>query len=161
VGIAIITILTQSKLSLKSSLSFMKTPLLGAVVVSLLLRRVAMPELVMTILDYAAKMTVPLAMISIGLCLQARSVTRQPAALGIALFMKLMFLPCLMYIALPVFGVTGVVANVGVLLGATPSAVFSGILAERFGADDQFAASAIFASTLLGAVVAPLVLLAL
>jgi len=120
-----------------------------------------MPELAMTTLHYAAAMTVPLAMISIGLCLQARSVSKQPIALAIALFMKLAFLPCLMYIALPLFGVRGVVANVGVLLAATPSAVFSGILAERYGADDQFAASMIFASTLLGVVVVPLVLMAL
>ncbi len=161
VGVAIITTLAHSEFRLRNSLELLKTPLLWAAIISLLLRKVAMPELVMTILDYAAKMTVPLAMISIGLCLQARSVTKQPVALGVALFMKLAFLPCLMYIVLPRFGVTGVVANVGVLLGATPSAVFSGILTERFGADDQFAASAIFASTLLGIVVIPLVLMAL
>ncbi len=161
VGVAIITTLAHEKFNFRNSLEFLKTPLLWAAIISLLLRKVAMPELVMTVLDYAAKMTVPLAMISIGLCLQARSVSKQPVALGVALFMKLAFLPCLMYIALPWFGVTGVVANVGVLLGATPSAVFSGILSERFGADGEFAASVIFASTLLGIVVIPLVLMAL
>jgi hypothetical protein len=64
-----------------------------------------------------------------------------------------------MYVALPLLGVTGTVQKVAILEMAMPSAVFSGIIAARYGANGAFAAAVIFVLTLASMIVLPAILL--
>lgn len=157
VGIAVAACFAGSKFQKKSLLEFLKTPLFPMTVVALILKDVYIPEVIMTTLRYLAAGTVPLAMISIGLNLSTGSVKQQPLALLVALGLKMALLPFLMYLTLPLIGVTGIVAKVVVLESAMPSAVFTGVVASRYGANSKFAASAIFVTTLISVVAIPYV----
>lgn len=56
-----------------------------------------------------------------------------------------------------IFGLDGAASAVCVMSSSMPSAVNTYILANKFGADDDFAASMVLASTVLGAATIPLV----
>lgn len=158
VGVAIAATFAGAKFHYSSLLEFVKTPLFPATIVALILKDVPMPDLVMRTFGFLAAGTVPLAMISIGLSLSAGSVKHYPAPLAVAFVLKMALLPALMYFVLPHIGVTGVVGKVVVLESAMPSAVFTGVVAGRYGANSAFVAGAIFLMTLASVLVIPGVL---
>ncbi len=139
-------------------LGMLKQPPFAATVAALCLRRVDMPPTVMKTLGYLAAGTVPLAMISIGLVLSSGPLKKFPAALTAAFVMKMLLLPILMILGLRLLGVGGTVRQVAVLEAAMPSAVMSGVLSRRIGANGQFAACAVFVTTLASVAAIPLVL---
>lgn len=158
VGVAVATSFAGSRFEWASMLEFLKTPLFPATVVSLAVRNLYVPPVIVQTLTWLAAATVPLAMISIGLSLSGAAVWRRPGALAVALVLKMALLPVAMTLALPLTGVGGTVGKVAVLESAMPAAVFSGVIAGRFGANGPFAAAAIFVSTLLSVVAIPVVL---
>ncbi|MGC8861286.1 MAG: AEC family transporter [Armatimonadota bacterium] len=159
VGVALAVSFAGCRFERSSLLEFLKTPLFPSTIAALLLRQVSVPPLVMTTLGYLAAGTVPLAMISIGLSLTSRVVKSYPYALATALILKMVVLPALVWLVLPLTSVGGVVKQVVVLESAMPSAVFSGVVAARYGANGAFAAAAVFASTLASVIMIPAVLM--
>lgn len=159
IGIAIAACFAGTKFRRESLLEFLKTPLFPATVIALILKDVYIPPLIMTTLNYLAAGTVPLAMISIGLNLSTGSVRQFPTAIGAAMILKMALLPALMYFTLPLMGVTGIVKQVVVLESAMPSAVFTGVVASRYGANGAFAAGAVFLMTMASVLTIPGVLL--
>ncbi len=158
VGVAIATSSAGARFQWSSLTQFVKTPLFPAMVVGLIFRTTQMPAIVMTPLNYLGDATVPLSMISIGLGLSATSLREYPAPLVAAVLMKMALFPFLMAVLLHTFGVTGTVAKAAILEGAMPTAVFSGIVVSKFGANGRFGSAAIFVSTLLSAVTVPAIL---
>ena len=158
IGVAVAACLAGRRFEWSSLLEFLKTPLLPSTVIALALRTVYVPDVILKTLGFLAAGTVPLAMISIGLSLSARSLKKYPGALGTAFLLKMIALPVLMYLTLPLIGVTGTVKQVAVLESAVPTAVVSGVIAGRFGANEEFVATAIFATTLLSVAILPAVL---
>lgn len=159
VGVAIATSFAGKRFEPSSLLEFLKTPLFAATIVALALRNVYVPPVIMKTLHFLGAGTVPLAMISIGLSLSATSLRKYPTALGVSFLLKMVALPLLMWIALPLIGVTGTIRQVAILESAVPSAVVSGVIAGRYGANQEFVAAAIFATTLLSVAVMPAVLM--
>ncbi len=161
IGVAVATCFAGSKFQWRSLLHFVKGPLLPATIIALIFRKAYVPSLIMSPLTYLSAATVPLAMISIGLSLSGSSLRQYPAAFGTAIVLKMALLPVLMYFALPLIGVTGTIAKVVVLESAMPSAVVSGVIASRYGANGRFAAGAIFVMTLLSVIMIPCMLMIL
>lgn len=159
IGVAVAAAFAGSKFEWGNLLEFLKTPLFPATIVALILKDVPMPSLLMKTLGYLAAGTVPLAMISIGLSLSTGTVKEYPKPIAVAFVLKMAMLPALMYFILPFAGVTGIVSKVVVLESAMPSAVFSGVVAARYGANGAFAAGAIFLMTLASVLVIPGILL--
>lgn len=159
VGVAVATSFTGKQFEWSSIFGFLKSPLFPATVIALIFRTVYVPPVIMNTLGFLSAGTVPLAMISIGLNLNASSLKKNPAALGMGILLKMLALPVLMYLALPFIGVTGTIRQVVVLESAVPTAVISGVIAGRYGANEEFVAGAIFASTLLSLAVIPAVLM--
>lgn len=159
VGIAVAATFAGAKFQWGSLLEFLKTPLFPATIIALALKDVYVPEVIMQTLGYLAAGTVPLAMISIGLSLSTGSIRQYPAPLALAFVLKMALLPALMYFALPLVGVSGTVYKVAVVESAMPSAVFTGVIASRYGANGAFAAGAVFLMTLLSVLVIPGVLM--
>ncbi len=155
VGITVATTFSGQAFEWKNIIDFFKTPLLPFTIIALALRNVPLPELILQTLDYMGKGTVPLAMISIGLSLSAGSIKKYPVPLAAAILLKMCLLPLMMYFYMRYFGVRGIVFEVAVLEMAMPSAVFTGVVSARFGANGAFAAAAIFLMTLLSVVVIP------
>jgi len=158
VGVAVAAAFAGTSFEWSSLLEFLKTPLFPSTIAALLLRQVAVPPLVVTTLNYLAAGTVPLAMISIGLSLSSGIVKNYPCALSAALVLKMVALPVLMWLVLPPAGIGGIVKQVAVLESAMPSAVFSGVVAARYGANGAFAAAAVFVTTLASVIMIPAVL---
>jgi predicted permease len=159
VGVAVAACFAGKRFEWSSTLEFLKTPLFASAVIAMALRTIYVPPVILRTLGFLAAGTVPLAMISIGLSLSARSLKKYPSALGVGFLLKMIALPLLMYIALPHFGITGTVKQVAVLESAVPTAVISGVIAGRYGASEEFVAAAIFAMTLLSVAILPAVLM--
>lgn len=158
IGVAVAASFAGSRFEWGNLLQFLKTPLFPATIVALALKDAYVPMIIMDTLGYLAAGTVPLAMISIGLSLSGGSLKTYPAAFGVAFLLKMALLPVIMYYTLPLIGVTGVVSQVVVLESAMPSAVFTGVVAARYGANGAFAAGAVFLMTLASVLVIPGVL---
>jgi malate permease and related proteins len=158
VGVAVATSFAGAKFEWSSLVRFLKTPLFPATIVSLALRKVWVPPLIVESLAYLGAATVPLAMISIGLSLSTGSVKNYPLPLAVASVLKMGLMPVLMALTLPLIGVHGLVYKVCVLESVVPSAVMTGVLSARYKANGEFAAAAVFVTTLLSVVVIPIVL---
>lgn len=158
VGVAIATTFAGAKFDWKNMLGFLRTPILPMVVLALILRTTPIPSWILQTLEYAASATVPLAMISIGMSLSTKSIGKYPWQILVATLLKMAVLPALMFLLLPMAGVGGVVRQTVILQSALPAAVFTGVVAERFGGNYEFAAGAIFAMTIISLLVIPLVL---
>lgn len=159
VGVAIASCFGGASFEWNSLLDFLRNPLFPSTVVSLALRNAYVPPTIMKTLGFLAAGTVPLAMISIGLSLSARSMKKYPAAFGAACALKMLTMPVLMYFISPLVGVTGVIRQVAVIECAVPTAVIAGVIAGRYDANEEFVAGAIFVSTLLGIAVIPAALM--
>lgn len=159
VGVAVASGFAGMRFEWSSVLEFFRSPLFPATVLALALKDVDLPPVVTDAIGYLAAGTVPLAMISIGVSLSVGSVKAYPAAIVVAFLLKMVLMPALMYVALPLLGVTGTVQKVAILEMAMPSAVFSGIIAARYGANGAFAAAVIFVLTLASMIVLPAILL--
>ncbi|MDH7602008.1 MAG: AEC family transporter [Armatimonadota bacterium] len=159
IGVVVAVSFSGAQTNWNCVFEFLKSPLFPATVVSLLLRNTELPGFLTAALQYLAAGTVPLAMISIGLSLSAGAVKDHPAAIAAALVLKMAVLPILVWLALTVLGITGIVKQVAVLESAMPPAVFSGVVAGRFGVNGTFAAAAIFVLTLCSIVLIPVTLL--
>ncbi|MCX8052462.1 MAG: AEC family transporter [Armatimonadetes bacterium] len=158
-GVTIAASFAGTKSDWSNVIEFFRTPLFPATVLALALKDVDLPPLLMNSISYLAGGTVPLAMISIGLSLSVGSVKAYPAAIAVAFALKMVLMPALMLLALRLIDVTGTVQKVAVLEMAMPSAVFSGIIASRYGANGAFAAAVIFVLTLASVVWIPAVLM--
>ncbi len=157
IGVAVAATFAGSKFDARNLLEFLRGPLFPATIVALILKDVYVPDLVMKTLGYLAAGTVPLAMISIGLSLSAGSVKQYPMPMLAASVLKMAVLPLLMALLLPFIGVTSEVYRVTVLESAMPAAVFSGVVAARYGANGAFAAGSIFVMTLASVILIPAV----
>jgi len=158
-GVAVATCLAGDRFNWQSTMEFVKSPLSVAVVVGLLLRNAAVPDFVMSAITYMGNATVPLSMISVGLTLSTGSVRQWPLGIAAAVVLKMAALPALVYVGLPLLHIEHSVARVAVLEMAMPSAIFGGVIAGRYGANKEFVAGAIFASTLASTLVIPAVLM--
>ncbi len=161
VGIAIVTTFAGAKFDWRCTLEFVKSPLFVALVVALLLRKMPMPEILLSGIDKMGGATVPLSMISVGLNLSMGVVGKYPLGTAAAAVLKLAAMPALMFLGLTLFGIEQSVSRVAVLEMAMPSAIFGGVIVSRYGGNKEFAAGAIFASTLLSVITIPAVLMLL
>lgn len=158
-GIAVATCFSGERFKWKDALEFVKSPLFAAVVLGLIFRTTPVTGVASDILTYVAAMTVPLSMISVGLTLSMGSAKKWPLGVASAVALKLTILPALTFLCLPVLHVDHTTAKVAVLEMAMPSAIFGGVVAGRYGANKEFVAGVIFASTLLSVVAIPAVLM--
>ena len=159
IGIVVAASFAGSKFERKSLLEFIKTPLVPMTILALILRKVYVPPAVLSVLTFVGNWTVPLAMLSTGLSLEAGALRSYPLPLAAAAALKMGLMPLLMYLALPHAGIHGVVYRVAILESVVPSAVFSSVIAARYKANGEFAAAAVFLSTFISIAWIPAVLI--
>lgn len=100
-------------------------------------------------LEYFSDALVGFALLTLGVQLSKTQRPDNLSRLGWALGIRLLGGPALAWALVPLFGFTGEAAKVMILSAAFPSAVNTALLAHEFDADPHFAASAVFASTML------------
>lgn len=132
-------------------------PPFQALLLGLLLRPVALPELVLAGIARIGATLVPLSLFSVGLGLRFRLPTGSLRPLALGLGYKLILAPALMLlVAAFVFGNTGPVAQVTVFEAAMPPMVLGGILATEQNLDPDLAALMVGIGTPLGFLTLPL-----
>lgn len=161
IGVAVAACFAGSKFQLQSLLEFLRTPIFPTTILALILRNVHIPQCIMSALGYLGSATMALAMISVGLGLSTESVRQYPAALAAAVVLKMLLMPALVLVAMHLAGVDGIVNHTGIVLGALPCSIMSGVIANRYGTNGAFVAGGIALTTLISIVWVPVVLILL
>lgn len=132
-------------------LQVVKNPLIWAVVLGLPLGllRVELPAPATTTLGYVSRLTLPLALFSIGATLRLEGLFKRGGLWGSATFLKLVVVPALVYGGLALLGVEQELTAVVVIAAACPTAVVSFAMADAMGGDSELAGEIVSASTLL------------
>jgi predicted permease len=100
-------------------------------------------------MEYFSDALVGIALVTLGAQISKTERPREFARLGWALGIRLVCGPLLAWALVRSFGFAGETAKIMILSAAFPTAVNTALLAHEFDADPHFAASAVFASTLL------------
>jgi malonate transporter and related proteins len=117
-----------------------------------------LPWPVYDVLDIIAKCTLGMALLAVGAGLQFHSLreAKWPAALAVGL--KLLVMPFIMFFCMKLFGVSGDAALVAVVCGAVPTASGAYVLARQLGGDAPMVANILTLQVIATAVTLPLVL---
>ncbi|MHB0912898.1 MAG: AEC family transporter [Armatimonadota bacterium] len=137
------------------------SPSILAVPVALVLHPVKIPLPVIKSLEYLAAGTVPLAMLTLGLSLSARSIKTCAVPVAVACVLKLAVLPALTWALMRMGGFSGEALKAVTMESAMPTAVLASIIAVRYKADGNMVAGVVFVSTLLGILSIPSTLMLL
>jgi malate permease and related proteins len=100
-------------------------------------------------LQYVSDALVAFALVTLGVQLSPTKARQSPARLGWALGLRLGVAPVIALALVPVFGFQGQEATIMIVSSSFPTAVNTALIAHEFQADSQFAAAAVFYSTLL------------
>lgn len=146
---------TSDKITIKSFvLSIVKNPLIVACVIGGLLNFFSISlitpvEKTLSILSSAA---LPLGLLSVGVGLHLSSIKEAKLELVLAIIVKLVVFPIVMYFVAKTLGVTGVALLVLVVFASMPTASSAYILARQLGGDLKLMSSIITIQTLFSIV---------
>jgi predicted permease len=108
-----------------------------------------LPVMVMKSIDYLAAMTLPLALICIGGSLSLNALRSSQGLSWLAVMIKLVVLPLIVFIAAYVVGFRDVELGCLVLMFASPTAAASYVMVRAIGGNHQLAANIIALTTLV------------
>lgn len=119
------------------------------------------PEVIDKALQIITGMALPLALLSIGASFSIRKLRGDLRIAFIATTIKLLLLPLIAALILPLLGVTGEDLAVAVLLAGTPTATAAYIFTQQMKGDAELSGSIIMLTTLLSAVSFTVILMVL
>jgi predicted permease len=99
-------------------------------------------------LQYVSDSLVALALVTLGVQLSQTRARQSLSRIGWALGLRLLIAPLLAIALVPVFGFKGEEATIMIVSSSFPTAVNTALIAHEFKADAQFAAAAVFYTTL-------------
>lgn len=111
-----------------------------------------MPLPVASIVDQLAGVAGPVALVSLGMALERYGVSGNVGIASVTSAFKLVLLPCCVWAASHLVGLTGSWTAALVLIAAVPTGVNAWLIANRFGVGHSLAASTITVTTALGAI---------
>lgn len=164
-GIAIFTLgilIVTGGFSVRGVADMFAAPIMWAVILGFLFNfaRIPLPEVVLHTAEFSGKGMASLAAITLGCSLAKRKLLFDShLAAGMVLRVGVGFFAGIGGAYL--FGLEGIAKTVFVVGSALPSAVFSYVITNRYGANTDFAGTMILVSTALGVVTIPLTFWAL
>ena len=135
-----------------------KMPAIWSMIIALITRDMYIPAVLLNTFNVLGNATTPMAMLSVGLSLSTNSIKSYPVAYVVVLLLKMIALPLAVWFITPYIGVSGVIREVVIIQSITPTAVNAGVIASRYGKCGEFAAGAIFLTTLASIGMIPLAL---
>jgi len=139
--------------SLKATL---RLPFVYVIAAALLVKRFDVPVMQWPILweplSHAAGGLVAVALLTLGVQMAKTPRVNHKGLLTVANFLRLAIAPLVAFALVRLFGITGMVAKLLVIAAAAPSAVNTVLVALEFENEPDFAASAVFYSTVFSAV---------
>ena len=127
-------------------------PIIGLLIgLTIVLLGIELPQVILNTTNSIGVITVPLAMIFIGLQLGKSSFGSVLGNKKIYLlsFLRLLFLPSLVYLGLGIFSLGELLRGVITILSAMPVFASSSVILQKYGRPSSFASEAIFATILL------------
>lgn len=124
---------------------------------------IKLPYSIYRTLELVGSTTTPLSMIVVGSMIAEVDVRNIFNGIGIyyGAIVRLILTPLIVLFVLKLFGASGMYLGIPVLICAMPGAANSVIMAEKYGADSQFASRCVFITTVLSAITIPLIILLL
>ena len=99
-------------------------------------------------LQYISDSLVAFALVTLGVQLSQTPARQSLSRIGWALGLRLLVAPLIAVALVPIFGFKGQEATIMIVSSSFPTAVNTALIAHEFGADSQFAAAAVFYTTL-------------
>lgn len=120
---------------------------------------VKLPYPVSKTLDMLGAMTVPLSMLIVGAVLANTDFRKMFSGFTLyyVTFVRLIFIPLVVLLALKLIGLSGVVLGTCVILVAMPAAAATTIFSEMYNGDSPFAARIVAFSTIVSLITIPLI----
>ncbi len=106
-----------------------------------------LPAAIEKFLLYLATIAVPLSLLDLGASMSRRKLGERPAAVIMVTLYKVAVLPVLFVGAALALGFTGIDVSIIFMLGATPTAVASYVMAKSMGNDENLAGEIVLATT--------------
>ncbi len=128
----------------------------AAVALGFLFKFVPLPGFLSTVIDYLAKSTVPLIMLSIGVSLRPGHILDYKWPIAVAGVIKLLLAPALALAVARVAGFSAVDAGILILQASMPAMTLSFVIGQRYSLDTDFIPAAIFMTTAVSALTIPL-----
>jgi predicted permease len=100
-------------------------------------------------LSYISESLVALALVTLGVQLSQTRPHQSLPRIGWAIVLRLLIAPALAFALVPLFGFKGQEATIMIVSSSFPTAVNTALIAHEFNADSQFAAAAVFYTTML------------
>ncbi len=131
-----------------------KLPMIYVLVLALAMRalKIAPPLPISTALHYLEQGLVPIAVVTLGAQMAALKVPKLSPVLAASLAMRLLIAPILGFATVYLLGIRGDLAQALVISTSFPTAVNAALLALEYNNEPQFAAAAVFYSTLFSSV---------
>ena len=92
---------------------------------------------------------IPTFLVLLGMLLRRVNLRGNLPALSLAVAMRLLASPALAVLLVPLFGLTGIARQAGILEAAMPAAVMTTVLATEFEVEPEFMTAVVFVSTIL------------
>ena len=135
------------------------TPALISVVVGLViyLCRIPVPYIIKQPISLVGSMNTPLSMIITGMIIAGSKATSLFAnkKLAFVIAVRMIVIPAICFGLFALFGISGMVAQVVLLLEACPTAAMTSVMAVQFNHDENLAAGAVVVTTFLSIFVLP------
>ncbi len=140
--------------------SIFSNPLLlaGMAGVPLALTRTGLPVFLDRTLESLGGAAVPIALLCIGGSLAHARIGDKIGGILAASLLKTVFLPILVFLSAPYFGIAGSDLRIALVLSACPTAAAAFVMARQMNGDTALASGSIVLSTVLAAVSIPLAL---
>lgn len=134
----------------KVSIGIIKNPLIAALVIGMVfnLLAVPIPGVARTSGEYVARMTLPLALISIGSALSFSELKNSNSVSLMAVFAKLIVVPVFLTYSAYLWGIRGMDLGILFLMVGSPTAAASYIMVQNMGGNAKLAASIVVISTI-------------
>lgn len=156
-----VLMLQGTRLNLRQTIrTILTTPVLLAVAAGLVLylSQIPVPEVIRIPLEMIGDMNTPLSMFITGMMIAESNLKGLLSRKGLmpAVFIRLVLIPAVCFILYRLLGLSGMAAQVVLLLEACPCAAITSVFAIRFGCDEELAAGTVVASTLFSIITLPL-----
>ncbi len=144
----------RGKKGSETLLEIFKLPMIYVLVAAWTMRylKLAPPEPINVALHWLEQGLVPIAVVTLGAQMASLKVPRLSLALVVSLGLRLVFAPILGFATVYLLGIKGDLAQALVISTSFPTAVNSALLALEYDNEPQFAAAAVFYSTLISSV---------
>ena len=119
---------------------------------------IPLPPLAVQVLDMVGRGSLGLALLTVGAGLRAGEAMNAKGVVALAIVLKLLVVPLLIFVCLEALNVTGTPAAVAILCGAVPTGAGAYVLAKQMGGDAPLVANILTAQVIVAAVTIPLVL---